>query len=143
MFIPHALLWIFCLKPTLRWFAPDLGDEIIEEGYNYFLVGLIGTYLGAFSDVLHSLLEVTDHYNYSMYSDVVGNIVGVLAFFAYVNINPGNEKSIVWVEVIDTVIILVFLFVDLYVTKRMKWFDDFWKGTLWNGTKRNKTKHYS
>lgn len=128
LFIPHALIWIFYLKPTLRWFAPELDEGIIEEGYNYFLVGLIGTYIGSFSTVLHSLLEVTDHYEYGMYSGIVGEIIGVFGFLTYIKVNPGAQKSIVWMEAIDTVIVAVFLGIDLLVTKKMKWFDDFWKG---------------
>jgi len=130
LYIPHAILWITCLKPTLRWFAPNLGEEVIEEGYNYFLVSLIGTYIEAFSTVLHSLLEVTDNYGYGMKSGVVHNIVSVLGFFIYVKVNPEAQKSIVWVETIWTVMTFVFLAIDLFVSKRMKWFDDFWNGIL-------------
>uniref|UniRef100_A0A7S4EGS3 Uncharacterized protein n=1 Tax=Pseudo-nitzschia australis TaxID=44445 RepID=A0A7S4EGS3_9STRA len=132
LYIPHAILWITCLKPTLRWFAPNLGEEVIEEGYNYFLVSLIGTYIEAFSTVLHSLLEVTDNYGYGMKSGVVHNIVSVLGFFIYVKVNPEAQKSIVWVETIWTVMTFVFLAIDLFVSKRMKWFDDFWNGTSQN-----------
>ena len=130
LYIPHAIIWITYLKPTLRWFAPDLDEQVIEEGYNYFLVGLIGTYIEAYSTVLHSLLEVTDHAGYGMYSDVLGNITGVLSFFIYIKSNPGAQKSIVWVEIIWTSLELINLVIDLLVTKRMKWFDDFWKGKL-------------
>ena len=116
----------------MRWFAPNLDEEVIEEGYNYFLVGLVGTYIGAFSQVLHNLLEVTDHAGYGMYSGVVSEIVSVLGFFFYIKLNPDSPKSIVWVELIWTILVVVFLVIDLLVTKRMKWFDGFWKGTLWN-----------
>lgn len=130
LFIPHAIIWMIYLKPTLRWFAPDLDEDVIQEGYDYFLVGLIGTYIGSFSTVLHSLLEVTDHAGYGMYSGVISDIVGVLGFFIYIKINPASPKSIVWVEIIWTIMELVFLVIDLLVTKRMRWFDDFWKGIL-------------
>ena len=129
MYIPHAILWIIYLKPTLRWFAPNLDEVVIEEGYNYFLVSLIGTYIGCYSSVLHSLLEVTDHAGYGMKSGVIHSVVGVLGFFIYVKVNPDAQKSIVWVEVIWTIMALAFLAIDLLVAKRMKWFEDFWKGT--------------
>jgi hypothetical protein len=94
------------------------------------LVGLVGTYIGAFSTVLHSLLEVSDHAGYGMYSGVLAEITGFLTFLSYIRVNPGGQKSIVWVEIIDTGLTVVFLIIDLAVTKRMKWFDGFWKGTL-------------
>ena len=128
MYIPHAILWITCLKPTLRWFAPDLGEEVIEEGYKYFLVSLVGTYIESYSTVLHSLLEVSDHYGYGTKSEMVHNLAGVLGFFLYVKANPAGQKSIVMVEVIWTCLTFAFLIIDLMVAKRMKWFDDFWKG---------------
>jgi DMSO/TMAO reductase YedYZ heme-binding membrane subunit len=65
-----------------------------------------------------------------MYSGVLAEITGFLSFFSYIKMNPAGAKSIVWVEIIDTILALIFLIIDLAVTKRMKWFDGFWKGTL-------------
>ena len=130
LYIPHAVFWIFYLKPILQWFAPDLGQDVIEEGYNYFLVSLVGTYISAYSSVLHSLLEVADHYRYGMMSDIAQEIVGVISFVAYLKIFPKQQKSIVWVEIIDTICLFLFLVADLMVAKKMKWFDGFWKGKI-------------
>ena len=65
-----------------------------------------------------------------MYSSVFGDIAGVLSFFIYIQTNPDAKKSIVWVEVIWTILEVVILAIDLLVTKQMRWFDDFWKGKL-------------
>jgi len=118
------------LKPCLKWFAPDISDEVINEGYDYFLVGLVGTYLDSFSYILHSMLEVTDHYRYSTYSSMLGSISGVGTFVAYLKINPNARKSIVWVEVIDTVLSFFWLIGEILIVKHMKWFKGFSKGTL-------------
>ena len=96
------------------------------------MVGLVHTYISSYSTVLHSLLEVTDHYRYGMYSSIAGEITGIGGFLAYLRINPYARKSIVWVEAIDTIWCLVYLIIDVVVAKKMKWFDGFWKGTLRN-----------
>lgn len=116
----------------MRWFAPDLSEDVIEEGYIYFLVGLVGTYIGAFSTVLHSLLEVMDHYKYSMLSSVASEITSVIAFLAYLIFDMHGQKSIVWLGVIHSVTTILFLVIDVTVTKRRKWFGDVWKGRLPN-----------
>lgn len=94
------------------------------------MVGLVGTYIGSFSTVLHSLLEVTDHAGYGMKSSIAGNIAGLLSFFVYIKVSPDSPKSIVWVEIIWTILEVVILAIDLLVTKQMRWFDDFWKGAF-------------
>ena len=97
------------------------------------MVGLAGTYFQALSTVLHSLLEVMDQYNYCMKSSVAGEITVVIGFLSYLMINPRAEKSIVWLGVILSTQQLVFLVIDLVVTKQKKWFDFVWKGRLRNG----------
>jgi len=133
LYIPHAILWILYLKPTLRWFAPDLDENIIEEGYKYFIVGLVSGYIEAFSWVLHTLLEVTDHAGYGTKSGCAHNIISVIAFYLYLKINPeakGDGTSLVSVSIMWFVLSIVFLIIDLVVVKKKRWFDDFWKGML-------------
>jgi tryptophan-rich sensory protein len=85
-------------------------------------------YISAYSTVLHSLLEVTDHAGYGMKSGVAHNIMSVILFFIYLQINPNGYKSLVVVNIIWTVLAILFLIIDLLVVKKKKWFDDFWKG---------------
>jgi len=65
-----------------------------------------------------------------MKSSIAGNIAGLLSFFVYIKVSPDSPKSIVWVEIIWTILEVVILAIDLLVTKQMRWFDDFWKGIL-------------
>ena len=65
-----------------------------------------------------------------MISDIAQEIVGVISFVAYLNIFPKQQKSIVWVEIIDTICLFLFLVADLMIAKKMKWFDGFWKGKI-------------
>lgn len=65
-----------------------------------------------------------------MMSKIAQEIVGVITFVAYLKIMPGQQKSIVWMEIIDTICLFLFLIADLMVTKKMKWFDGFWKGKI-------------
>lgn len=92
------------------------------------MVSLVGTYISAYSSVLHDLLEVVDQFKYGMISTIAQEIVGVISFVAYLKITPGNQKSIVWVEIIDTILLFLFLIADILVVKKMKWFNGFWKG---------------
>ncbi len=88
----------------------------------------MGCYISAYSSVLHSLLEVVDQYKYGMMSSIAQEIVGVVSFVAYLKMMPWNQKSIVWMEIIDTVCLFLFLVADVLIVKKMKWFDGVWKG---------------
>ena len=114
--------------PMISQHLPYLDDE----RYLLSLSNIESIDLSSFSTILHSLLEVADHYKYSMYSTILGEITGVGTFVAYLKINPYARKSIVWVEVIDTVLEFLWLIGDILIVKHMKWFNGFSKGTLWN-----------
>ena len=80
--------------------------------------------------MIHSLLEVTDHAGYGMKSGVAHNIISVIGFFLYLEYNRYHNvsSSLVIVNIIWTILVIVFLIIDLLVIKKKKWFDDFWKG---------------
>ena len=65
-----------------------------------------------------------------MKSGVAHNIISVIGFFLYLEYNRYHNvsSSLVIVNIIWTILVIVFLIIDLLVIKKKKWFDDFWKG---------------
>ena len=123
----HCLLWILYSIQTLRWLAPNLGDD----GYQYFLVSIIGGYFDAAAYILHNIFELTEHVCYATNFDSIATVVDVSLFAVYVamfigdgnngdNYNNNNTNPLVVMELIATGIGVVHLSIDLTVTIKNK-----------------------
>ena len=139
-----CLLWIISLKPTLRWLASNLDDDnnSINDGYQYFLVSILGGYFDAAASVLHNMFELNEHVRYAIKFDSIATVVDLSSFAVYVtmfisggnnndNDNHNNTNPLVVMELIATGIGVVHLSIDLTVTIKNKWCHDiFWKGLV-------------
>ena len=130
------------LIPTLRWLAPNLDANSINNGYQYFLVSIIGGCFDAAAYILHNMFELTDHVPYATNSDSIATVVDLSLFAVYVAVfigggnngdddNNYNTNPLVVMELISTGIGVVHLSINVMVTIKSKRFrDNFWKGLV-------------
>ena len=73
--------------------ASNLGDNSINDGYQYFLVSIIGGYFDAAAYILNDMFELTEHVRYATNSDSIATVVDLSLFAVYVAIFIGGGNN--------------------------------------------------
>ncbi|CAB9520947.1 Mate efflux family protein [Seminavis robusta] len=124
-YIPFAIMWVFVLDDTIRWFGFD--ETTIRIGTDYGYLILIDYFVDGFSESIHALLDVA---GFESYSTAIGAAEELIAFIVILLWALLGNPTLFMIGVVQFGMGGLFLSLNIFIIWWKGWFKPYRSGMV-------------